>query len=256
MGIAIVTGASSGMGREFVRQLAKREQLEEIWVVARREERLSELKQQITGTQIRPLALDLTQRESIRLLSALLTQEKPEVHLLINAAGFGKFAMSADMPMQDTGDMIDLNCKAAVCVTQAVLPYMVKGSRILEICSAASFQPLPGLNLYAATKAFLYSYTRALRWEVRSRGIKVCAVCPGWVRTEFFSVAGDTQNIGRTVRHFPFMAKAERVVRCALRDSRWGLPVSAYGVAFLHRIAVKFIPHELVIAAWEGIRRI
>lgn len=242
------------MGREFVRQIAAHEQVDEIWAIARRAQRLSELRAQITGAAVRPLALDLTKRESIRLLSALLAQERPDVRLLTCAAGFGKFATYADLPMQEAIDMVDLNCKAAVCVTQAVLPYMTKGARILEICSAAAFQPLPGLNLYAATKAFLYRYARALRWEVRSRGVKVCAVCPDWVRTEFFEVARATPN-GRTVRRFPFMAEPERVVGRALRDSRRGRAVSAYGAAFWHRLAARLIPHGLAIAAWEGLRR-
>ena len=102
--------------------------------------------------------------------------------------------------------MIDLNCKAAVNLTEAVLPYMKRGGRVLEICSSAAFQPLPGLNVYAATKAFLLSYSRALRWEVAPRGIRVTAVCPGWIKTEFIDVAKDTQN-GRTVRSYPFALK-------------------------------------------------
>ena len=255
MKIAIVTGASSGIGREFVHQIAKKEHLDEIWIIARRKDRLNELKNEITGTVIRPLPLDLIKEESIESIAALLKEEKPDVRILVNASGFGKFSTYKDLSLQETNDMIDLNCKAAVNLTIITLPYMNKNARIIEICSAAAFQPLPGLNIYAATKAFLYHYSRALRWELFPRRIKVTAMCPDWVKTEFFKVAADTKN-GHTIKHFPFAVKPKNVVACALFDSRLGLPVSTYFVAFIHRVCAKFIPHEIIIAIWEALRRI
>jgi short-subunit dehydrogenase len=254
MKIAIVTGASSGMGREFVRQIGKKECPDEIWAVARREDRLRELRSMVT-TAVRPVPLDLREPESMEYLSALLEREKPDVRILVNAAGFGKLGSYNDLTPREINDMIDVNCKAAVNVTVTVLPYMSRGARILQICSAAAFQPLPGLNVYAATKAFLQHYSRALRWELFPRGIKVTAVCPDWVKTEFIDVVKDTKN-ARTVKHFPFAANPERVVAWALRDSFLGLPVSTYAHATLHRLAVKVVPHEIVIAAWEAMRRI
>lgn len=255
MKIAIVTGASSGLGQEFVRQIYKKEHLDEIWAIARRENRLNELKNELSETIIRPVSLDLLKKESIEHLSALLEKEKPDVRILINASGFGKFGTYKDLSLQEINDMIDLNCKAAVNITMITLPYMNKNARILEICSGAAFQPLPGFNVYAATKAFLKHFSRALRWELFPRRIKVTAVCPDWIKTEFFSVAVDTRN-GHTVRHFPFAANPKNVASCALLDSRLGLPVSAYSVALLHRIAAKFIPNEIIIAFWEVLRRI
>ena len=132
--------------------------------------------------------------------------------VLVNAAGFGKFGTCAELTLQETCGMIDLNCRAAAALTAAVLPYMGRGSRVLEICSSAAFQPLPGFNVYAATKAFLLRYSRALRWEAAPRGIRVTAVCPGWIRTDFMDVARDTKN-GRTVRSFPFAQRPETVAR-------------------------------------------
>ena len=255
MKIAIVTGASSGIGREFVRQIARKERLDEIWAIARRESRLNELKEEISGTAIRPIPLDLIKTESIEAVAALLEEEKPEVRILVNASGFGKFGTYKDLSLQEINDMIDLNCKAAVNLTMIALPHMNRSGRIIEICSASAFQPLPGLNIYAATKAFLHHYSRALRWELFPRGIKVMAMCPDWVKTEFFKVAVDTKN-GHTVKHFPFAAKPENVVACALFDSRLGLPVSAYSVAAIHRLGAKFVPHEIIIALWEALRRI
>lgn len=254
MKIAVVTGASSGMGREFVRRLSKKGDLDEIWAVARREDRLIALKESVSD-RVRPIPLDLRRPESIETLSAMLEQEKPNVRVLVNAAGFAKFGTYRDLSLQEVNDMMDVNCKAAVDLTLIVLPHMRAGARILEICSAASFQPLPGLNVYAATKAFLHSFSRALRWELFPRRIHVTAVCPDWVETEFIEVAKDTKN-GKTVRHFPFAAKPEHVVACALFDSALGLPVSTFAFATFHRLAAKFIPHELIIACWELLRRI
>lgn len=254
MKIAVVTGASSGIGREFVRQLDRKCRLDEIWAIARREDRLLVLKN-TCQTAIRPIPLDLLKEESTTYLAGLLEQAKPDVRFLVNSSGFAKMGTYRDLTHREISDMIDLNCKAAVYVTMAVLPYMSKNARILEICSAASFQPLPGLNVYAATKAFLLSFSRALRWELFPRHIKVTAVCPDWVRTEFIAVAQDTKNAG-AVRHFPFASKPEHVVACALRDSFWGLPVSACSTAFVHRLTAKILPAELITACWEALRRI
>ena len=174
--------------------------------------------------------------------------------VLVNAAGFGKFGTCADLTLQETCDMIDLNCRAAAALTAAVLPYMGRGSRVLEICSSAAFQPLPGFNVYAATKAFLLRYSRALRWEAAPRGIRVTAVCPGWIRTDFMDVARDTKN-GRTVRSFPFAQRPETVARRALRNSRL-LAVTTCGLpALVQRVASKFLPHCFIMACWEGLRR-
>ena len=254
MNIALVTGASSGLGAAFIRRLDQQGGLDEIWGVARREGRMEALAAELR-TPMRSIALDLTKMESVEALRALLERERPDVRVLINSAGFGKFGTYADMTLQETADMVDLNCTTAVALTAAVLPHMGRGGRVLEICSSASFQPLPGFNVYAATKAFLLRYSRALRWEAAPRGIRVTAVCPGWIRTEFMDVARDTQN-GRTVRCFPFALRPETVARRALRDSRW-MAVTTCGLpALVQRVASKFLPHCFIMACWEGLRRL
>ena len=255
MRIALITGASSGLGREFVRQLRK-ENLDEIWAVARRENRLRELSG-LAAVPVRPIPLDLTKQESMEELEQLLARERPHIHILINAAGFGKIGSYREISRTETDRMIDLNCRAAVDVTLLSLPYMKKGDRILEICSTASFQPFPYLNVYAATKSFLYRYSRALRVELMGRKIKVTAVCPYWIKnTEFIPKARETKGKG-AIRHFPLASRKETVARLALSDSRLGLPVSTPGpVCFLHRIAAKFIPGELMMGLWALIRRL
>ncbi len=256
MQIAIITGASSGLGREFVNQICGKEKLDSIWVIARRENRLQEIAEKNPGL-IRPIPLDLTNPESYSSLKAMLEEEKPDIRILVNAAGFGKMGNYAQINEQDNNDMIDLNCKALVSMTQLALPYMKSGSRILEICSSSAFQPLPSLNIYASTKAFVLSYSRALRWELFDRGIHVTAVCPYWIKdTEFIPVAKDTSN-SSAIRHFPLALKARNVASHALWSSKYNFAVSTLGImGFLQRIAAKIIPRELIIACWQLIRRI
>lgn len=253
MKIAIVTGASSGLGRAFAKELARWEEIQEIWLVARREERLRILAEEL-GKPTRVFPLDLTKPESVQILREALERTAPDVRVLVNAAGFGKFGTYADMTARETEDMIDLNCRAAVDLTNLAIPYMGRGSHILEICSSAAFQPLPGMNVYAASKAFLLRYSRGLRWELRGKGIWVTAVCPGWIKTEFMEVARDTQN-GQTVRHFPFATTPERVAAQALRGSRLGLAATLHGLMTpIQWLAAKLLPHSLVMACWELIR--
>lgn len=253
--IAIVSGASSGLGAEFVRQLDTQERLDEIWVVARRRERLEALAAQVR-VPLRILPWDLTEQARLEQLSELLAQETPRVAMLINAAGFGKIGGVSDIALADCEAMVDLNCRAAVSVTQRALPYMEKGSRILEICSTAAFQPFQYLNVYAATKAFLYRYTRALRVELLKSGIHVTAVCPYWIKdTGFIGTAQDTGN-SRYIRHFPLASRKKHVAAMALRDSRYNLPVSTPGiVCSLHRLAAKIIPNSLMMGIWGLLRR-
>ena len=245
MKIAIVTGASSGLGMAFVRRLDALGGLDEIWGVARRGERLEALAAELR-TPMRPLALDLTRLESVETLRVLMREEEPEVAVLVNAAGFGKFGTCADLTLQETCDMIDLNCRAAVDVTDAAFPYLHPGSQVLEICSTAGFQPIPGLNVYAATKAFLLSYTQTLHYELSPAGIHVTAVCPYWVKdTEFIGIA---EKGGHGFRHYPLASRSQDVVRRALRDSALNLRVSTPGlVCTLHRAAAKVTPNLLCL---------
>ena len=142
MKIAIVTGASSGMGREFVYALDREGKYEEIWVIARRADRLESLKTECK-TAIRPIALDLGKAESFDAYRTLLETEKPNVSVLVNCAGFGKFGTYAEIPTEVACEMIDLNCKALVRMTEYTLPYMNTGAHIVELDSLSSFQPVP-----------------------------------------------------------------------------------------------------------------
>ena len=182
---------------------------DELWIIARRKERLEELAAGLrTDTVVLPL--DLTDKTSVTQLQEKLSAEQPDVRVLINAAGSGKIAASEALTLEQVDTMIDLNCRAAVDVTQACLPYMSSGAKIMEVCSTAAFQPIPYLNVYAASKAFLYRYSRALRFELRPRDITVTAVCPYWIKdTEFIhqrNRCGKSAH-GHETRPFRFNAR-------------------------------------------------
>ena len=188
MRIAVITGASSGMGREFAIKLEAQKNFDEIWVIARRADRLEELKS-VLGDKVRPISLDLTEQESLEKYKVMLEEEKPEISVLVNASGYGKFGAFEDLPLDEQLGMLDLNAKALTAVTYLSLPYLEKGSEVYQIASLSSFQPVPYLAVYGATKAYVLSFTRAIGAELRKKGIKMMAVCPGWVKTEFFDRA-------------------------------------------------------------------
>ena len=248
MKIAIVTGASSGMGREFVRQLHAYIQPDEIWAIARRKSALEALAAETT-IPVRPIVLDLGEKTAFDEIAALLTQEKPEVELLVNAAGFGKFGDFETIPMDDDLNMIDLNCRALVAMTRICLPYMHRGSHILQLDSLSAFQPVPYITTYGATKAFVLSYTRACNAELKSRGIRMMAMNPAWVKTEFFNHAFQTNE---RVQYFNYVYEAKDVVATGLKDlykskkdiSIHGLPVK------LQVLGVKLLPHKIVMKVW------
>ncbi len=249
MKIAVITGASSGIGREFVLQLSKKEPFDEIWVIARSKKALEDLQEEVSAA-LRILPLDLTDKSSFDAYQAMLQTNQPELSVLVNCAGFGKFGKYDEIPLSDTYGMIDLNCKAMVAMTTVSLPYMKKGAKIVQIDSLSAFQPVPYLNVYAATKAFVLSYSRALNMELKPRGIAVMAVSPGWVKTKFFDRA--VQTNARAITYFNILYEPKDVVKTAITDLYRGKKdVSIHGFPVRAQVRlVKLLPHRLVMKIW------
>lgn len=249
MNVAIVTGASSGMGKQFVMQLPAYEKADEVWVIARRQSELEKLKAECT-LPVRPIPLDLCREESFAAYAALLEKEKPNVTLLVNAAGFGKFGYFENVPLEDDLRMIDLNCKALVAMTRLTLPYMGAGGKILELDSLSAFQPVPYISTYGATKSFVLSYTRAIGQELKPRGIRIMAMSPGWVKTEFFHHALQTDR--SEVQYFDRLYEASDVVATALKDLyTTRKEISIHGLPVRNQVRlVKLLPHSLVMKVW------
>ena len=249
MKIAIVTGASSGMGKEFVLQLSQYVKVDEIWTIARREDALNELKAQ-SSVPVRILPMDLCNSTSFDRLCAILEAEKPDVKLLVNAAGFGKFGAFQKVSLEDDCRMIDLNCKALVLMTRLCIPYMGTNSHILQLDSLSAFQPVPYITTYGATKAFVLSYTRAMNQELKGTGIRMMSMNPGWVKTEFFDHAMQT-NAGE-VQYFNILYEAKDVVATGLHDLyKTRKDYSVHGLPVRNQVrAVKLVPHSIVMKIW------
>ncbi len=246
MKIAVITGASSGMGREFVYAIDKTYKLDEIWVIARREDRLHELKKECK-TSIRPLALDLNNRESFEVYKTLLIEEKPEIHFLVNAAGFGLFGTFTEMDLNQQLNIIDLNAGALTALTYLSIPYMKKGSHIINLASNSSWQPVPYINVYGASKAYVMSFSRALGVELKTQGIHVMAVAPGWIKTEFF----DHAIHDNTIKYFDRFYTAKQVIDKAMKDLKKNKSVSILGFPVRMQVrAIKFLPINLVMKIW------
>ena len=246
MQIAVVTGATSGMGREMVLQLSDHFPFDEIWVIGRRMERLKELQKQ-TRITLRPFCLDLSWKEDLQTLGQALKEAGGEVKFLVNAAGYGKIGPVGTASFEEEMGMVRLNCEALCAVTRMVLPFMLHNSRIIQFASAAAFLPQPDFAVYAATKSFVLSYSRALGEELRDRNIYVTAVCPGPVKTEFFDLAETTGQIPLYKRLV--MANPRHVVRKALNDSILGRPVSVYGLTMkAFRLLAKLAPHGFLLS--------
>ncbi len=246
--IAIVTGASGGFGKEFVRLLAAKDGLDEIWTIARGEENLNRLRDEF-GDIIKVIPMDLTDRNNYKIIADMLKENNVRVRYLINCAGFAKFCAYGDIDTDVSLNMIDLNVGAAVALCLVCLPFMERGDRIINISSQASFQPLPFQNIYGATKVFLRHYTRALNVELEDRGITAIAVCPGWMSTGLYERA--CIGAKRGTNKFVDMHEPDVVAQKAVKDADAGKSMSVYGLytKFTH-VASKILPQSLVMKLW------
>ena len=253
MNIAIVTGASSGMGKEFALQIPHLyKNLDELWVIARRTGRLKELQQEI-HIPIRIFDGDLQRDYIFEKIERELSRNEANIRMLVNTAGYGKIGVISELDTKEQCGMVDLNCNALTRMTCVCLPYMRKGSRIIQLASAAAFCPQPGFAVYAASKAYVLSFSHALEKEVRKKGISVTAVCPGPVRTEFFDRAGSLVSGEKEA----LCADARDVVKQALIDSVHGRSMSVYGASMkASKILSKILPDSLLAWAMMKINHI
>ena len=248
--IAVITGASSGMGRLFAETVDRFGTFDEIWAIARREDRLEELKRH-TPFPVRAVPMDLSKDDSYDRYAAMLKEERPQVGLLVNASGFGKFNAVMESPLETNLNMVDLNCRALMALCQLTVPYMPSDSQIINIASVAAYQPIPYINVYAASKAFVLSYSRALNRELKPRGIRVMAVCPFWTKTEFFDRAVNEEK-PKVVKKYIAMYDPADIVNRAWKDAQKGKDMSKYGfIARGQGLLVKLLPHRMVMDAWQ-----
>lgn len=246
MRIAVVTGASAGIGREFVLAIDREGGCDEIWVIARRAERLEELKN-VCKTKVRPVVLDLSDLKALDEYRLLLEKEKPEIGLLVNAAGFGVFG---PFDVQDLGrqlSSVSVNSVALTGMCHISIPYMKKGDSIVNIGSNSSWQPVPYQAVYGASKSYVLNFSRALYRELKSMGIHVMCVCPGWIKTEFQEVAHHDEYIRYVDRWYT----PQQVAAQAMKDLERRKVVSILGHPVRRQVRlVKFLPVKLVMNIW------
>ena len=247
MNIIIITGASSGMGMEFALKLDNvfETSIDEIWLIARRKEQMLEVASSMEHTT-RVLDMDVTGKDDMKRLKKLLAKEKPVIRMLVNCAGYGVMGEFSKLKMQEELGMIDVNCKALTQMTYLCIPFMRKNSRIIQLASSAAFMPQPGFAVYAATKAYVNSLSRALSEELRKKKIYVTSVCSGPVDTPFFNIAEKDGKI-LAIKKLT-MVKAEQVVERAIKDSFHKKTVSVYsGYIKAFGILAKVFPHKLIL---------
>ena len=247
--IAIVTGASSGIGKEFFLSLEnKKQELDEIWVVARSENKLQEL-QNLSSLPVRVFAIDLSLPHALTPIIECLEVERPNVRYAVCASGFGRFCAVEEDDSATLENMVDLNCRSIVSITKAIEKYMHKDSVAILIASVAAFQPIPYIATYGATKAFVLSYGRAWNVELKKTGARCLCVCPFWTKTAFFNRA-ETENC--VVKNYAVMYEPQQIVKRAWKDvKKKKKDVSIFGkYAKFQALLDKALPHKLVMKVW------
>ena len=253
--IAIVTGASDGFGKEFVRLLVNDNNIDEIYALSRSDEKLTALKQEL-GDKIKPYIIDLSVSEKIKEFGKYIETQNATVKILINNAGFAKFCSYDDISIDESLNMINLNISGVVAMGLTCIPFMEEGSHILNIASQAAFQPVPYQNIYSATKSFVKNYSQALNIELKDKGIKVTAVCPGWMKTNLY----DRGCIGakKGTKRFMCMVSPEKAAKQALKDAYNNKDISIYGWHVkLCALITRFLPEKIIMKCWliqQGIK--
>src|SRR5215211_5094391 len=244
MNTTLITGASSGIGAAFARKLAGRGR--NVFLVARSEDKLIALCNELgrlTSIRAQYLALDLRQPDAAAQLLEETNKRELEIDMLINNAGFGSMGDFAKLDLDHELEMIQLNVRAVVDLTQRFLGPMRERKRgtIINVASTAGFQAVPYMATYAATKAFVLSFSEALWDENRSHGVHVLALCPGVTETNFFQTAGMGRPPMRTIE------TPEEVVDTALRalERRKSTVISGWTNLFTVE-AERFVPRSVV----------
>lgn len=212
---ALITGASSGIGEGFARRLAADYDL---LLVARNADRLNHLAAELAtlhpGGRFKAHAADLTKTRQLQSVIDLVRERDAEVDLLVNNAGFGYHGPFAEAQPSEVVGQVQLNCTALVHLTSSFLPRMLQrgNGAVVNLASTSAFQPVPTMTVYAATKAFVLSFTEALHVETRGSGVKVLALCPGATETGFFAASGKGKDYLTSGRQTP-----DEVVTTALK---------------------------------------
>ena len=252
--VTLITGASSGIGAELARVFAANKH--KVVLIARRAERMTELADSIAaagGKRPVIIACDLQQANAGDVIAAQLDAQNLDVEILVNNAGFGLFGQSANLDRNQQLDMIDLNVRALTDLSLRFSDSIVRNKgAILNVASIASFLPGPGMAVYYASKAFVLSFTEALRGELGRYGVRVTALCPGPVPTEFQSRAGFAPGLDSAVLNVSAPDVAKAGYRGLMANKQVVLP--GLGIRLIP-FFLRFAPRGLVLAAVTRVQR-
>jgi short-subunit dehydrogenase len=245
MKVAVVTGASAGLGAEFVRQIDAGFDVDELWLVARRRRPMEELARELTRARGVPIVADLSTDEGLGFLFDRLEKGQPDLKLLVNNAGVGMFGHFEKIDKKKQLEMIDLNVRSLTEITHQALKYMSEGGIIVQVASIVGLFPLSGWSVYSATKAYIISFSCGLAGELKSRGIKCTVCCPGLMKTDFWAASS-----GRLKMPFFNLVSVDpkKVAAKALAHARRGKLVSIKG--FLMRffdLLIGILPRSIFV---------
>jgi short-subunit dehydrogenase len=255
MATALITGASSGLGEEFARQLARENY--DLVLTARREDRLHAVAaeaKKLGAAKVEVIAADLGQPDAASKLHRQVGERGLEIDCLINNAGFGTHGIFHKLPLEREVEQINLNITSLVAMTRLFLDGMVARRRgiIINVASTAAFQPVPYMATYGASKSFVLDFSEAVAYEVKSLGVTVMALCPGPTRTEFQDVAGVNET---GVPSFAYM-DAKTVVAQALASAKRGKSIRINGI--MNQVmaqSTRFTPRSIVARIAGGMFR-
>ena len=245
MQIAIITGASSGLGKVFFEKVVERyPQLNEYWVIARSENKLKELAEQHPQQKVRVVPLDLADTHSMETFEKLLDEQKPDIRVLINNAGYDKPGLFREMKLADIYSLMNLNVMGTTMMSRLCLPYMDKGSYQIITGSIGSFAPLPWRAVYSASKAYVRFFARALHEEERKRSVNIMLLSPGKMDTEMFHQnSKDSGNMSIQ----PYL-NLDKVTMKAMQKAERGCaaytPMAFYK---LYRLLAKIVPSAIMV---------
>ncbi|MCI1955936.1 MAG: SDR family NAD(P)-dependent oxidoreductase [Oscillospiraceae bacterium] len=207
--------------------------------------RFHEIAKQYPQKKCKAIGLDLSKDENDETLGKMLEESKPDIKLLISNSGVVKRGNFDEAELSGQTAMCDLNVKGATAVTRLCLPYMKKGSVILETCSTSAFAPNPHLNVYSATKAYLMNFSTGLRQELKPRGFNVCAVHPGWMNTDMNAGA---RNASHGVSMFLPQVDVKKLASRSLAAARKGKASYTQGAFYkFYHLLTKVLPHTLIV---------
>ena len=224
MKIAVITGAGSGIGKAFAERFSCQDyNFDELWLLDLNREAL-EMTAASLSVKTRLFALDLSKEESLDCIKEVLTQCDPQICILANCAGFGAIGWFSETDMQKQLDMIDMNCKSRTAVTYLCIPYLIRGAKVLNMSSGAGLMPQPRFAVYAATKSYVLSFSRAIGAVLKRKGITVCAICAGPVKTNFYKTAVKEKDYQKETKDLK-MQTPEDIIRIALSNAEKGRDV-------------------------------